>query len=111
MATQRIDRCHVFNPRNQPVELHLAGRTIVLPPFEEVELDGADLGTPQLRYLQERRYLVVRSLRQAAERREVRRAEQPAASETPRKRVPGKKAPGKEKPSPRGVGDAPRGFG
>ncbi|NNF58325.1 MAG: ComEA family DNA-binding protein [Rhodothermaceae bacterium] len=50
----------VRNLRNQPVELHLRGRDLVLPPRGEAPLTDAERDTPQLRVLEQRRLLAIR---------------------------------------------------
>jgi hypothetical protein len=57
------DTEHVaFNYRNQPVELHLPGGLIVLPPRGRATLAQADLASPQLRVLEASRVIGVREI-------------------------------------------------
>jgi comEA protein len=48
------------NLRDQPVELHLGGRVVVLPPHGEIGLSAADREAPLVRVLERRRALAVR---------------------------------------------------
>lgn len=50
----------VLNQRDQPVELHLAGGVVVVPPRGQVELSADDVTSPQLQALMQRRVFVVR---------------------------------------------------
>lgn len=50
----------IFNPRNQPVELHFDNQCIVVQPKQQVECSGLIVEAPQIRYLLLKRYLLVR---------------------------------------------------
>lgn len=48
------------NLRDQPTELHLPDRVVVMPPRGEVALSPADRAAPQVQVLERRRVLAVR---------------------------------------------------
>ena len=47
------------NLRDQPTELHLSGRVVVVPPRSKVGLSETDRATPQVRVLERRRVLAI----------------------------------------------------
>lgn len=56
------DRVRLINTRSQPVELHLGASVHVLATGQSVELDTAQLASPQLAYLLDRKALALRAV-------------------------------------------------
>jgi len=51
MSKSEDEKYLVLNQRDQPIELHLAERVLVLTPHGAAELDGNEIGSPQLQTL------------------------------------------------------------
>jgi len=49
----------VVNQRDQPVELHLVGGVVVVPPLGTAEISESDLDASQIRQLRRQSHLVV----------------------------------------------------
>ncbi|HEX8150640.1 MAG TPA: hypothetical protein VF591_25875 [Pyrinomonadaceae bacterium] len=60
MGEEQRVRYYVTNQQNQPLELHLAERVIVLGAGEEAEVREDELSTPQLGALRQNRLITTR---------------------------------------------------
>ena len=60
MGEEQRVRYYVTNQQNQPLELHLATRVIVLGAGEEAEVREDELSTPQLGALRQNRLITTR---------------------------------------------------
>ena len=61
MVEEQSFRYFVTNHQNQPLELHLATRLIVLGAGEEVEVQQEELSAPQLGVLRQNRLITTRA--------------------------------------------------
>jgi hypothetical protein len=84
----------VSNPRSQPVELHLGGRVLVVPPYGQAEVSQSEAAAPQLKLMARHGMVALASILPPASA-----LEQPAPKEKPRSRKKAKAStPDKAKP-------------